>query len=317
MQTNDSISLDGKVAIVTGAGSGIGRAEAIQLARLGARVVVNDLGLGDPDRAQRVADEICDFGGEAVADVHSVATMEGGKAIVETAIARFGRLDILVNNAGAGRRAPITEMSEKDWDLTVAVNLKGCFTTVRHAAPILRAQRSGVIVNTSSDAGLGIFALSNYAAAKEGVVGFTRAVAFELGRYGVRCVAIRPRACRTRMTGPDSHAAFQAFEADFGLPFFGAHPFAHTIFPEPDEVAAMVAFLCGDGLDALNGQVLQAGGGEIGLWSAPEVERSFTRPSGWDVESLQAIKADLVRDLVDRRAAMPDDAWARLENRGK
>ncbi|PJG46413.1 hypothetical protein CAF53_19740 [Sphingobium sp. LB126] len=317
MQSDGKLPLAGKVAIVTGAGSGIGRAEALHLARQGARIVVNDLGMGDPDIARKVVDEICAAGGKAVADTNTVSTMDGGQAIIAKAIDSFGRLDILVNNAGAGRRNPVTEMTEKEWDLTIAVNLKGCFTTVRHAAPIFRAQRSGVIINTSSDAGLGIHALSNYAAAKEGVVGFTRAVAFELGRYNVRCLAIRPRAFRTSMSGPESHEMFKSFEADFGVPFVGTHPFAHTVFPEPDEVGAMVAFLCGEGLDGLNGHTVQVGGGEIGLWSEPRVERSCFRPDGWDAEGLSQVGAYLLEGLRDRRAMMPDDAWAMLEGRGR
>ena len=182
----------GKVAVVTGAGRGIGRCEALLLAQQGAKVVVNDLGGAptgegaDKSVAQMVADEIKAAGGEAVANTDSVTTMEGGKAIIDSAIKNFGRLDILINNAGNLRPKPIWEMTEQDWDLVINVHLKGTFTCTRHAAPIFREQRSGVIVNTASESGLGHYGMANYSAAKEGIVGFTRTVARDLGQFNVQ-----------------------------------------------------------------------------------------------------------------------------------
>ena len=162
-QDDSKQRLAGKVAIVTGAGNGIGRAEALLLARQGAKVVVNDLG-GDTKGegesigvAEKVVQEIKGFGGAAVANGDSVASFEGAARIVNTAIKAFGRLDILVNNAGNSRSRVIYNLSEEDWDAVIAVHLKGCFNMVRHAAPIFREQRSGVIVNTGSESGLGPF----------------------------------------------------------------------------------------------------------------------------------------------------------------
>jgi len=171
-ESNQKRRLDGKVAIVTGAGRGIGRAEAMVLAREGARVVVNDLGGNAPGEggkvevAQRVVDEIRGAGGEAIANGDSVTTMEGAARIVGAAIETFGRLDILVNNAGIARPGAIWELAEEDWDAIMAVHLRGCYTMARQTAPIFRAQRSGVIISTSSESGLGHATLSAYAAAR-------------------------------------------------------------------------------------------------------------------------------------------------------
>src|SRR5713226_2922236 len=198
--------LKGKVAIVTGAGRGLGRAEALALAAEGARVVVNDLGGNvdgtgrDSGPADQVVAEITAAGGEAVANYGSVTSMEDGQRVVQQALDTFGRLDILVNNAGIIRNRMIFNMSEEEWDTVIAVHLKGHFTVTRFAAQVFRQQRSGRIVNTSSEAGLGGFGASNYAAAKEGITGLTRTLALELGRYGVTVNAIRPRAA-TRMAG--------------------------------------------------------------------------------------------------------------------
>jgi 3-oxoacyl-[acyl-carrier protein] reductase len=192
--------LSGKVAIVTGSGRGIGRSEAMLLAAEGAKVVVNDVFLekrGEPDQhsiADDVVSEIRAAGGEAVSSTASVTSMEGAERIVKTALNEYGRLDILINNAGNVRPGAIYEMPETDWDRVIQVHLKGAFTMIRHASPLLCAQGEGVIVNTSSESGLGHGGMSNYSAAKEGIIGLTRAVARELGRFGVRCNAIRPRA---------------------------------------------------------------------------------------------------------------------------
>ncbi len=186
--------LAGKVAIVTGAGRGIGREEALLLASQGAKVVVNDVGRHPGETAQDVANRIREMGGEAEANNDSVAAMEGAEHLINTAVAKFGRLDILVNNAGVIAPGEVSNLSEEDWDKVIAVHLKGTFATIRHASPIMKHQRSGVIVNTGSESGLGHPAMGNYSAAKEGIVGLTRTVARELGRFGIRCNAIRPRA---------------------------------------------------------------------------------------------------------------------------
>ncbi|HJP40473.1 MAG TPA: SDR family NAD(P)-dependent oxidoreductase, partial [Dehalococcoidia bacterium] len=200
--------LEGKVAIVTGAGRGIGRGEALLLAEEGARVLVNDFGGsaagdgGDKTPADEVADEIKAAGGDAIANYGNVALMIDGEAMVKQALDKWGQLDILVNNAGILRDRMVFNMTEDEWDMVIAVHLKGHFTVTKHAAMVFRQQRSGRVVNTSSESGLGNMGQANYSAAKEGITGLTRTLALDLGRYGVTANAIRPRAA-TRLTMSD------------------------------------------------------------------------------------------------------------------
>ncbi len=201
-----ALGFDGRVAIITGAGGGLGRAHALSLASRGAFVVVNDLGGAvdgsgsDAGAAQLVVDEISAAGGEAVADTSSVATPEGGAAIVQTAIDAFGRVDIVVNNAGILRDKTFHNMAPELLDPVVDVHLKGAFNVTRPAWVHMREQQYGRVVSTSSAAGIfGNFGQTNYGAAKMGLVGLTRVLAVEGARYGIRANAIAPLAL-TRMT---------------------------------------------------------------------------------------------------------------------
>jgi len=207
--------LDGKVAVVTGAGNGIGRGVALGLARAGARVVVNDYGVTVDGRepssaaAQAVVKEIEAFGGQAVANAESVATMAGGQSIVDTALSRFGDLQIVVCCAGILRERMIFNMTEEEWDAVVAVHLKGHFTVMRPATRHMREKRRGRIIAFTSTAGLeGSPGQPNYSAAKEGIVGLTRSTALAMARYGVTVNCISPSA-ETRMTErlPDDRRA--------------------------------------------------------------------------------------------------------------
>ncbi|MFQ5876338.1 MAG: SDR family NAD(P)-dependent oxidoreductase [Acidobacteriota bacterium] len=199
--------LDGKVAIVTGAGGGLGREHALLLAGEGAAVLVNDLGgdLSGAGRAEaaadRVAEEIRKAGGRAAASYDSVATVEGGRTIVRAAIDAFGRVDILVNNAGILRDRTLAKMEEEDWDAVIGVHLKGTYCVTRPMFRYLKERgRGGVIVNTSSTSGLfGNFGQTNYGSAKAGIAGFTRCLALEGRKYAIRVWALVPLAA-TRMT---------------------------------------------------------------------------------------------------------------------
>lgn len=289
--------LEGKVAIVTGAGRGIGRGEAMLLAREGARVVVNDLGGGpagggaDESPADAVVAEIRDAGGEAVPNYDSVATMEGGERIVRTALDAFGGLDILVNNAGILRDRMVFNMTEQEWDSVIDVHLKGHFSTTKHAGLVFRQQRSGRIVNTSSESGLGNMGQANYAAAKEGIVGMTRTCALDLGRYGATVNAIRPRA-GTRLTlSPEmeeARARRQAARVERGEAD-AAQAASPADALDPDLVAPLVVYLCTDAAADVNGRDFLVGGDEISLMSMPARERTIQREGGWTLDALERV----------------------------
>jgi NAD(P)-dependent dehydrogenase (short-subunit alcohol dehydrogenase family) len=283
-------ALEGKAAVVTGAGRGIGRVVALLLAELGARVVVNDPGVDptgtgqDSAPAAQVVQEIRSKGGEAVANFDSVAGMEGGEKIIKTALDAWGRLDILVNNAGILRDRLITNMSEEDWDAVIAVHLKGTFACTKAAAGQMRRQRSGRIINTSSSSGLiGNAGQANYGAAKSGVAGFTRVIARDLGRYGVTCNAIAPRAL-TRMTGDLGGAAAGALSASE----FAEMP--------PDYVAPMTCFLATDDAWNINGQIFLVYGGTVSLLAHPTPYRTIFKPGDgqWTLDEL----ADMVPGVM-------------------
>jgi NAD(P)-dependent dehydrogenase (short-subunit alcohol dehydrogenase family) len=201
-----SIRYEGKVAIITGSGGGLGREHALELARRGARVVVNDLGGsvagrgGDEGPAQRVAREIEALGGEAVADVNSVATAVGGRSIVQTALDAFGTVDIVINNAGILRDKSFASMTPDLFEAVIAVHLLGAYYVTQPAFEVMKEHQYGRIVSTSSNSGiLGNFGQSNYGAAKMGLVGLTRVLAIEARKYGIKANAIAPVA-KTRMT---------------------------------------------------------------------------------------------------------------------
>ena len=273
--------LKGKVAIVTGAGRGIGRGEALALASEGAKIVVNDLGgaLDGTDALSSVADEVVaeikKMGGEAVANYDSVTTMQGGENIIKTAVDAFGRLDILVNNAGILRDVMVFNMTAEQWDAVVKVHLYGHFHTTKPACVLFRQQKSGRIINTSSLAGLGTtFGQANYGAAKEGIVGLTRKVAQDMGRYGVTCNAIRPNA-GTRMTLSDEMRRTRPKEAIEAVESF-----------KPEDIAPLVVWLASDDAANVNGRTFFVQTGTVALYSEPILERQILKVGGWTIDEL-------------------------------
>ena len=281
--------LKGKVALITGAGRGLGRCHSLALAAEGAKVVVNDLGGAmdgtgsDQTPADEVVAEIKKMGSDAVANYDNVVSFEGAEKIVKCALDNFGRLDILINNAGVLRDRMVFNMTEEEWDTVLKVHLYGHFNCAKHASVVFRQQRNGRIVNTSSAAGLGNMGQANYSAAKEGIVGLTRTLARDLGRYGVTCNAIRPMA-GTRMTlTPELKAAWGK---SMGISGTDLDNFMTTIFTPAECVSPFVVFLCTDEAANINGRTFCVMGGEIHLYSEPDYIRSIYKKGIWTVDEL-------------------------------
>jgi len=280
--------LEGKVAIVTGAGRGIGRGEALALAAEGAAVLVNDLGGsvagegGDQTPAQEVVNEIEKMGGRAAANYADVSDFDACGAMIKQSMDELGGLDILVNNAGILRDRMVFNMTKEEWDVVVAVHMTGTFNTIKHAAVVMRQQRSGRIINTSSSSGLGNAGQANYSAAKEGIVGITRTVARDLGRYGVTCNAIRPTAATRLTLSPEMEAAAKAAEAR-GETRAGSGLAAL----DPNAIGALITYLASDEAQNVNGRDFMIRGGEVGLYTIPEVEaRTFSKGDIWTTDDM-------------------------------
>ncbi|MFI6013983.1 3-oxoacyl-ACP reductase [Streptomyces sp. NPDC051243] len=286
-----SLPLEGLSAIVTGAGRGLGRAEALELARLGAAVVVNDYGRPGRDGsgeasaapAEEVAAEIRAAGGKALAHTGDVSDHQQAAGLTDLAIGEFGKLDILVNNAGILRDRMVFSMSEEEWDSVIRVHLKGHFNTTRFAAAHWRERSKaaggpvyGRIVNTSSEAFLaGSAGQPNYAAAKGGIVGLTTSTALALAKYGVTANAICPRA-RTRMT----EDVFAGLEQ----PENGLDPLA------PEHVAPLVGYLAAPAAAHVNGQLFVVHGGMVAIVERPRVSAKFdSKQDAFTYDELDAL----------------------------
>ena len=278
--------LKNKVALVTGSGQGIGKAVAIALAKEGAKVVTNNRRPGTSGGdAETVAEEIRAAGGQAVAFFGSVSEFDEAQKSIQTAIDNFGRIDIIVNNAGADAPKMVWNMAEEEWDLCVDSFLKGSFNCIRHASGLMREQKWGRIINTTSSAWLGTVGHCNYGAAKAGIVGLTRAVAREMGRYGVTCNVYAPTAATRLTLSEDIVAGFKKrFEA--GLMTKERYE-EFTNPPGPETVAPFVVYLCTDEAANINGQVFDVTGNNIAIYSEPVKKKSISKPEGlWTVEEL-------------------------------
>ena len=287
--------LDDRIAAITGAGRGIGREIALLMAREGAKLVVNDLGAntdgtGTGKVADDVVEEIRAAGGEAVSHTESIAEVDGGRSLHQTALDAFGGMDILVNNAGILRDRTIFNMDEADWDAVIAVHLKGHYCCSRPFANYIRAEnRTGCrIVNFSSVSGLyGNFGQSNYGAAKAGIAGFSRVLALELAKYGCTANTISPGAL-TRMTIPLRENRGEKVEEQ-ELEQSG-----------PQHVAPVVAWLATEEAAGITAEIFHTGGGGVGIMQQPAVIRQFQKRAGtWSLEELD----ELVPQLIDARKA--------------
>jgi multifunctional beta-oxidation protein len=265
--------LKGKVVVITGSGNGLGRAHAIAMAAQGAKVVVNDLGTTwdgkgvNSEAADLVVKTIKQAGGIAVANYDSVASEKGAEAIIATAIENFGQLDILVNNAGIIRNQPLDEIATEDWDAVVKTHLYGTMFCSRAACRIMKKQKYGRIISTSSHIGFGFPGQATYSSVKEGIVGFCRSVARELGEYGITCNVIRPIAA-WRGTPPER--ALASIEA-----------------LRPEDISTLVVYLASEQADHINGCIFEVYRGHVGIFvDPPPVQQIIWKDGSWTAEEL-------------------------------
>jgi len=280
-------------------------------------VLVNDTGRRTGADAASVVSEIESAGGRAVADTTS-ATWDGAAAIVAHALDAFGRVDVLVNNATAARNADLWQLTEAEWDLAIDVNLKGYFALIREVAPHFGGQGAGAIVNTSSGSGFGHPSAVAYAAAKEGVVGLTRTVARELGRFGVRCNAIRPLALgRSTAEYNEATAKWTDLMALTMRPrggqasqFAAATPDTHP----PAKISPMVVWLCTDAAANVNGRTFHVTGDLIARFADSQYERHLEHAGGWTLDALDELAAGQLVDDLDNDFLLADhpelQVWA-------
>ncbi|GAA3389143.1 SDR family oxidoreductase [Cryptosporangium minutisporangium] len=284
------MDLSGKVAIVTGSGRGLGLAYAQRLAAHGAAVVVNDV---DEAVAKAAVDTITEAGGRAVAEVVPVGSSDAAQALVDRAVAEFGRLDVLVNNAGILRDTTLWKMTDEQFDAVITTHLRGTFTCTRAAAVKLREQGEGgrIICIGSPTGQVGNFGQTNYAAAKAGIVGMVRTWAMELARAQITVNAVVPVAA-TAMTEtvPFLKPYIEALNNGEPLPAFARQQLG---FGTPEDAAGLVAFLASDAAAGITGQAVGIGGDRLALWSHPsEVVVEFADGTGWSADAIADVWAD-------------------------
>ncbi|MGE0098846.1 MAG: SDR family NAD(P)-dependent oxidoreductase [Hydrogenophaga sp.] len=273
--------LEGKVALVTGGGRGVGRGIALAMAEAGASVVVNDLGAtldGKPETGQPAAEVVAaieSMGGKAVADGGSVSDWNQAQRMVKTAVDTFGRIDIVVNNAGILRDVMFHRMSEPEFDQVIAVHLKGSFNVSRAAAPFFKEQAGGAFVHMTSTAGLiGNFGQANYSAAKLGIAALSKSIALDMQKFGVRSNAVAPFAWTRMIDSIPAETPEQQRRVE-GLKKL-----------EPEKVAPFVVALCADEARQVSGQIFGVRNNEIFLFSQPRPIRSAHRSEGWTPQSV-------------------------------
>ncbi|MBH18689.1 MAG: hypothetical protein CMD91_03905 [Gammaproteobacteria bacterium] len=280
--------LNGKIAIVTGAGRGIGKEISLKFAEEGAKVIVNDLGgerdgTGEGKVADNVVKEILDNGGEAVANYDSVGSVQGGQNIFQTALNSFGGLDILINNAGILRDKTLYNMEESEWDAIMEVHLKGHYNCTR---PFVRYIKDNNrlncrIINMSSVSGLfGNFGQTNYGAAKAGIAGFTRSLALEVTKYKCTVNTLSPGAA-TRLTLDLINAAGREYDENDWT-------------QGPEQIAPVVTWLCSEDAQEVTSQIIHSQGGILGIMQQPAVIKSFTTDNLWTLELLDKLMPELI-----------------------
>ncbi len=276
------------------------------LAEEGASVVINDLGCevdgtgSSPEPADSVVAEIKSRGGQATANYDNVYLMASGESLIQTAVDSFGKIDILVNSVAVLRDRMIYQMTEEEWDRVITNNLKGTFVPTRFACILFRQQRGGRIVNLTSDAGLGAVGNSNYAAASEGIVGLTRTVARDMGRYGVTCNAISPLAQTRLFAGlvEEYREAGVGLTAEDIAGIGPTPPITRWEGPgspdDPGNVAPLAVLLCTNLVDNVNGYIFGVRGGSIYLYSNPQIERSIHRQGNYTMDEMDVLVPKMI-----------------------
>ena len=299
--------LEGKVAIVTGGGGGIGRGVCRLLAEEGASVVVNDVG-GAVDGtgtstgpADELVSEIKENGGVAVSNYDTIATMEGAGKLVQAAIDNFGRVDILMHVAGILRDRMVFNMTEEEWEAVLSVHLYGAFNTVKQVVPHLIEQRSGRIIIFSSGSGLGNSGQTNYAAAKEGQVGFVRSLSRELAPFNITVNAVYPGG-DTRMTGSIPDSALE-IRAQRGISSRRTVPTKELWEPRhPDRNAPKAVYLCTDAAENITGEVIGTSGPPMTLYTPRHVSRVIHSDTAWTLDQLEVMMPNAITDGIPNPA---------------
>ena len=299
--------LEGKVAIVTGGGGGICRGVCRLLAEEGASVVVNDVG-GAVDGtgtstgpADELVSEIKENGGVAVSNYDTIATMEGAGKLVQAAIDNFGRVDILMHVAGILRDRMVFNMTEEEWDAVLSVHLYGAFNTVKQVVPHLIEQRSGRIIIFSSGSGLGNSGQTNYAAAKEGQVGFVRSLSRELAPFNITVNAVYPGG-DTRMTGSIPDSALE-IRAQRGISSRRTVPTKELWEPRhPDRNAPKAVYLCTDAAENITGEVIGTSGPPMTLYTPRHVSRVIHSDTAWTLDQLEVMMPNAITDGIPNPA---------------
>lgn len=299
--------LEGKVAIVTGGGGGIGRGVCRLLAEEGASVVVNDVG-GAVDGtgtstgpADELVSEIKENGGVAISNYDTIATMEGAGKLVQAALDNFGRVDILMHVAGILRDRMVFNMTEEEWDAVLSVHLYGAFNTVKQVVPHLIEQRSGRIIIFSSGSGLGNSGQTNYAAAKEGQVGFVRSLSRELAPFNITVNAVYPGG-DTRMTGSIPDSALE-IRAQRGISSRRTVPTKELWEPRhPDRNAPKAVYLCTDAAENITGEVIGTSGPPMTLYSPRHVSRVIHSDTTWTLDQLEVMIPNAITDGIPNPA---------------
>lgn len=280
-------ALEGKVAVITGSGSGIGRVTALAMAREGASVVVNDV---MADNAGKVAGEITAAGSQAISIAGDISDFSFAENLMKATVDRFGRIDILHNNAGISRPAPIQNLAEKDWDIVVAVNLKGTFNCTRHAAPYMIGQKWGRIINTSSGARRGSVGSCAYAATKAGIIGLTGSTARDLKPFGITCNAYLPTASRTGLSANRDQKTLDWLKLAHERGQFTREQYDTLANPPATEkIPPFLIYLCTEEASAITGEVFDIFGDVISIDRESSKRASIFKAEGWSVDDLKKV----------------------------